>query len=152
MHEELDHAHGSCVLRHAKARAVLADAFVFFDAKRLWLGDLVIMPNHCHALVLPLGGWELEDLLGSIKKWSSRRIGGWLGEQAAAMRPKQRLDRTPRFWQEESYDRIVRDTEELAAFRSYIAGNASGADLPPEAYAYHAAEWLDAVAPRPKAP
>ena len=146
LHQELDRAHGSCVLRHAGPRAILVDALTFFDADRLWLGDFVIMPNHCHALVLPLGGWELEGLLGSIKKWSSRQIGPLLYEQPTPPRNSK-----PRFWQQESYDRIVRNAEELAAFRGYIARNAAQAHLPPEAYKYHACEWLDASAPKPHA-
>jgi type I restriction enzyme R subunit len=149
LHHELDRGHGSCVLRHAEPRTMLADALMFFDADRLWLGDFVIMPNHCHALILPAGTWGLEDLMGSIKKWCSRQIGLWLQQQPQATRPTPRRNSKPRFYQQESYDRIVRDAEELAAFRGYIARNAAESNLPPEAYTYRAAEWLDAFAPRP---
>jgi type I restriction enzyme R subunit len=152
LHHELDQGHGSCVLRHAEPRALLAEALAYFAAERLWLGDFVIMPNHCHALVLPWSGWELEDLLGSIKKWSSREIGLWLRQEPKAVRPGTRRNSRPRFYQQESYDRIVRDAEELAAFRGYIARNAADANLPPEAYTYYAAEWLDTFAPRPPSP
>lgn len=152
LHYELDRGHGSCVLRHAELRIKLADALPFFHADRLWLGDFVIMPNHCHALILPASGWELEDLLGSIKKWSSREIGLELLQQPQAVRPSPRRNSKPRFYQQESYDRIVRDAEELAAFRGYIARNAAEAKLPPDAFTYRAAEWLDAFAPRPPPP
>jgi len=131
---------------------MLADALAFFDAARLWLGDFVIMPNHCHALLLPASRWELEALLGSIKKWSSREIGLWLQQQPKTVRPSARRNGKPRFYQQESYDRIVRDGEELAVFREYIAHNPAAANLPPEAYTYRAAEWLDAFAPRPPPP
>ena len=150
LHHELDHGYGSCLLRHAEPRKMLADALRFFDADRLWLGDFVIMPNHIHALILPLGGWELEDVFGSIKKWSSRQIGRWAQQQQPeAEQPVTRPDSKPRVWQQESYDRIVRDAEELAAFRRYIARNAAEANLQPEEYLYCAAAWLDAFAPRP---
>ena len=99
--------------------------------------------------MLPLGSWELEDVLGSIKKWSSRRIGQWVLGQPQAARPVAQRDSKPRFWQQESYDRIVRDAEELAAFRSYIAGNAAEANIPPDEHLYRPAEWLDAFAPPP---
>jgi putative transposase len=148
LHHELDRGHGSCVLRHAEPRKMLADALPFFAGDRLWLGDFVIMPNHCHALILPLGGWELEDLLGSIKKWSSRRIGLWAQQQPEPAQPVTRRDSKPRFWQQEFYDRIVRDAEELAAFRGYIARNAAEANVPPEGHLYRASAWLDAFAPR----
>lgn len=144
LHYELDCCHGSCVLRRPEPRTILADALRFFNGERLWLGDMVVMPNHCHALVLPLVDWELEDLLGSIKKWSSGRIRRWAPPPGPIGKP--------RFWQQESYDRIVRDAEELAAFRRYIAQNAAKANLPPDDYLYVAAEWLDAFAPRPAVP
>jgi type I restriction enzyme R subunit len=152
LHHELDQGHGSCVPRQVEPRTKLAEALAFFDGHRLWLGDFVIMPNHCHALILPVSDWELADLLGSIKKWSSREIGLWLLQQPRAVRPNSRRNSKPRFYQQESYDRIVRDAEELAAFRRYIARNAAEAHLPPEAYLYHAAECLDAVTPRPPPP
>jgi type I restriction enzyme R subunit len=152
LHRELDRGHGSCVLRHVESRTILADALAFFDADRLWLGDFVIMPNHVHALVVLLGGWELEDVLGSIKKWSSRRIGAWVLGQPEAVQPVARRGSKPRLWQQESYDRIVRDAEELAAFRRYIARNAAEADISPEEHLYRAAAWLDHFAPRPSAP
>jgi putative transposase len=152
LHRELDRGHGSCVLRNAAPRTMLADALAYFDADRVSLGDCVIMPNHVHALVLPLGSWELEDVLGSVKKWASRQIGQWLLGQADLEQPAALRDSKPRFWQQESYDRIVRDAEELAAFRSYIARNAAEANIPPDDHMYRPAEWLDAFAPRPAPP
>jgi hypothetical protein len=55
-----------------------------------------------------------------------------------------------RFWQYESYDRIVRGVEELTAFRRYIAQNPSAARSGADECSYHAAPWLDAFAPRPE--
>jgi type I restriction enzyme R subunit len=63
----------------------------------------------------------LEDLLGSIKKWTSRLIGKWLANQPESTRPNGPTHNRPRFWQYESYDRIIRDEEELMGFRDYIA-------------------------------
>jgi type I restriction enzyme R subunit len=144
LHEELDRCHGSCVLRHAEPRRILADALSFFHGDRLWMGDFVIMPNHAHGLMTPLAGWELEDVLESIKKWTSRRIGEWLDNRSSpptVPQPK----RAP-FWQQESYDRIVRDREELFIFRRYIAQNPQHAALRASDFTYHAAEWLDPIA------
>jgi hypothetical protein len=47
-------------------------------------------------------------------------------------------------WQSESYDRIVRDREELCVWRRYIADNPAKAKLVPGTYTLHQAEWLDA--------
>jgi len=108
----------------------------------------ILLPNHVHALLISFGGWELEDLLGSIKKWTSRHIGNWLEKQPNAIRPAGITHHKPRFWQHESYDRIVRDVEELVRFRKYIADNPSKANLRSDQFYYYAADWLDQFAPR----
>ena len=79
----------------------------------------------------PFVAWELEDLLGSIKKWTSRLIGNWLTTQPQVMQPQGPVHNRPRFWQPESYDRIIRDEEELARFRAYIAQNPAAAHCRP---------------------
>lgn len=149
LHEELDLCHGSCVLRHQYPQDELAKSLLHFDEQRLAVGDWVIMPNHAHALLQPFDGHELEDTLGSIKQWTSRLIGVWLKSQPAAWQPQGPDYTRKRFWQQESYDRIVRDVEELARFRKYIADNPSKANVPAGQFRYRAAEWLDEFAPRP---
>ena len=118
----------------------------FSDSDRLWLGDFVIMPNHVHALIQPRGTWQLEDLLGSIKKWSSRRISQWLERQPEKIQPAGPDHNKPRFWQHEAYDRMVRNIEELAAFRRYIFQNPEKARE--GEYVYYTASWLDSYAPQ----
>ncbi|NLY02995.1 MAG: hypothetical protein GXY83_43640 [Rhodopirellula sp.] len=152
LHEQLDRCHGSCVLRHGEPRKCLCDSLSFFHSRRLWLGDFVVMPNHVHALVLPFGEWELEGLLGSVKKWTSRWIGQWQMQQAESLQPCGQRHNKPRFWQHESYDQIVRDLDELTVFRGYIARNPETTKLRPTDYTYHAAAWLDAFAPSPSPP
>ncbi len=150
LHEELDRCHGSCVLRNPEPQQIVTESLSFFHGQRLWLGDSVIMPNHVHAIVQPWDGWELEDLLGSIKKWTARLIGVWLAEEPAEVGSETQPTRAhnrPRFWQQESYDRIIRDQEELIAFRRYIARNPEVAGLRPGEFVYTRAEWLDAYAP-----
>jgi putative transposase len=149
LHEELDRCHGSCVLKHRDARAEVVKSLGFFHGQRLWLGDSVVMPNHVHPIVIPFDGWELEDLLGSIKKWTSHVIAKRLkagspdGQLPGLKHNKQR------FWQYESYDRVIRDVEELAVFRRYIARNAEAAQLREGEFDYLPVSWLDDFAPRP---
>lgn len=147
LHEELDRCHGSCVLRQKEPRQIVVDSLRYFHGQRLWLGDWVVMPNHVHALITPIGDHELEDILGSIKKWTSRLIGMWLGDPAPELDSNEPDRNRPRFWQHDSYDRIVRDTGELTAFRKYILENPSQAQLLPEGYTYGAGQWLDDFAP-----
>ena len=146
LHEELDRCHGSCLLRLAKTRAILAESLHFFHGKRVALGDFVIMPNHVHVLLIPFDGWELENLLESIKKWSSRLIGQHFNRPPNAASNTGSRSRRPRFWQQETYDRIIRDAEELSAFRRYIASNPEAAKVRKDEHTYHAAPWLDAFA------
>ncbi len=146
LHEELDLCHGSCILKHPRPRSEVTPSLEFFHGQRMWLGDWVVMMNHVHAIVMPFDNWELEDLLGSVKKWTSRHINQWLAEQSNKNAVGVQHNK-PRFWQYESYDRIIRDREELARFRKYIVGNADKANLNEGEYTYHRAEWLDQFAP-----
>jgi len=61
----------------------------------------MIMPNHVHSLILPMSNWELEDLLASIKKWSSREIGTCLATMTEIILPTVSRSRH-RLWQQES--------------------------------------------------
>ena len=150
LHDELDRAHGSCVLRNSSLRQELIDSLRHFHATRFWLGDFVVMPNHVHALIQPFDGFELEDLLGSIKRWTSRCIGVELAAQPDVTQRQESQFARDRFWQQESYDRIVRDTEELYWFRKYIAENAAQSNVSPGEFHYSSAAWLDEFAPLPK--
>lgn len=145
LHEELDRSHGSCIMRHEYPQEELAKSLMHFDDERLAVGDWVIMPNHAHAILQPFDGHELEDILGSIKQWTSRMIRIWLTSQPAAFQPKGPEYSRERFWQQESYDRIIRDTEELSRFRTYIADNPKKANVTANQFRYRAAEWLDEI-------
>ena len=74
------------------------------------LGEYVTMPNHVHGLVTPAAGWDLSDILHSWKSFTANKINRAVGRQG-------------QLWQEETFDRIVRDEEELAAYERYIRGN-----------------------------
>lgn len=80
-----------------------------------------VMPNHVHALLQPLPHMELEVVLRSIKGYSSRKLNG-------------RLGRTGSNWEEESYDRLIRDAEHLMRVFRYIVGNGVKAGLGADAY------------------
>jgi type I restriction enzyme R subunit len=149
LHDELDRSHGSCVLRHHDPQTELTKSLFHFHEDRLAVGDWVIMPNHVHAIVQPFGDCELETIIGSIKQWTSRLIGEWLRTQPVELQTQEPSYSRPRFWQQESYDRIIRDTEEQFRFRKYISENARKAKVPDGQFRYHAADWLDPFASRP---
>ncbi len=114
--EWLDQGHGNCVLRRPDAAGMVRDALEYFDGERYHLNAFVIMPNHVHAILQPLPGHSLADILRSWKGFTARTINKLLG-------------RTGTLWMEESFDRIVRDFDELVRYRDYIARNPETANL-----------------------
>jgi REP element-mobilizing transposase RayT len=108
----LDQESGRCLLRNPACAEHIIGAMHHFDGSRYELGCYVVMANHVHAIVRPLlpDRYALEELLGSWKKYSARRIREALGEQGE-------------LWQEESYDRIIRDEEHLWRVIQYIRAN-----------------------------
>lgn len=143
LHDELDRSHGSCLLRRQFPQEELAKSLMYFDQQRVAVGDWIIMPNHVHAILQPFDGHELEDIVGSIKQWTSRLIRTWLESQPVADQPVGPEYSRERLWQQETYDRIIRDHEELLRFRRYIAMNAPQAHVPAGQFRHWSAKWLD---------
>jgi putative transposase len=91
------------------------------------LHAFVIMSNHIHLLITP--NIDVSKLMRSLKS-------------ASAKRANEFLQRTGQpFWQEESYDRLVRSPEEFGSIRRYIESNpvAAGMVARPEDYAWSSA-------------
>jgi putative DNA methylase len=87
----------------------------------------VIMPNHVHLLLTPRA--SVSKLLGSLKS-------------ATAKRANLLLRRTGQvFWQDESYDHLVRSRDEFHRIQRYIENNpvAAGLAAEPEGYAWSSA-------------
>ena len=108
--ESLDKGFGACVLARPELNAIVAASLLHFDSSRYHLGDFVVMPNHVHALVCLLDDTEIVAQCTSWKRFSARMINRALSQKG-------------RFWQEESFDHLVRSPEQFAAIRHYIAGN-----------------------------
>jgi REP element-mobilizing transposase RayT len=117
----LDQGMGSCRLKDGAAAKIVVDAMHHFDGERYQLGSLVVMPNHVHAIVRPLLCEEdpLERILQSWKRHAAREINLLFGV-------------TGQFWQDESFDRIIRDEEHLWRAIRYIGANPSKAGLTSE--------------------
>ena len=117
----LDAGYGSRALAREDVRDVVAECLTRFEGERLLLPAAVVMPTHVHALIAPLGGQALSSLLRGIKGASARGANRVLGHSGV-------------FWLDESYDRIVRDESECAAFVRYIADNPVRAGLRADEY------------------
>ena len=76
------------------------------------------MHNHVHAVMKPIDGFELEEILSSIKGFVSRKVNKLLGRQG-------------KLWEQESYDRIIRDDEHLYQVIQYIGNNPAKAGYNP---------------------
>ncbi|MEM0895773.1 MAG: transposase [Verrucomicrobiota bacterium] len=106
----LDSGHGSCLLRDKENANIVEELMRRFDGERYDLGAYVVMPNHVHAVVKPL----TEELSKTLKAWkgvSARRIN------------QQTSTKLSHIWQDESYDRIIRDPEHLYEVIRYIGAN-----------------------------
>jgi REP element-mobilizing transposase RayT len=114
--EWLDAGSGACHLRRPEVRQWVRSSVMKFDAIRYDVDAFVLMPNHVHLLWQMRVNFDLTKELKALKGASARACNVLLGLEGT-------------FWMEESYDRIVRDRDELAAFRRYIADNPTKARL-----------------------
>ncbi len=97
-------------LADASIAAMVESALKHFDGERYDLLAWSVMPNHVHVLLTPREGHELEKILQSWKTHSATQANRMLGTSGT-------------FWQEEYYDHIVRDGEDLKHQVKYILAN-----------------------------
>jgi REP element-mobilizing transposase RayT len=121
--EWLDSGIGSCLLQDERCAEVVANALKYFDGDRYHLGHWVVMPNHVHVIVTPLAANQLSEILHSWKSYSANKI-------------NQLIQKTGCVWQQEYYDHIVRDKNELQHIVRYIDANPekAGIKLSPVAF------------------
>lgn len=113
----LDVGPGSCILAQPENALLLTMTLRHFDGVRYSLGAFAVMPNHVHALVQPVAPFTLTAILHTWKSFTGHRL-------------KSSGGRDGQVWQEESFDRIVRNETELHRFHDYILGNPAAAHLP----------------------
>jgi REP element-mobilizing transposase RayT len=81
-----------------------------FDRKRYELQGYVVMNDHVHVLVWPEGENKLEDILHSWKSFTAHKL-------------QTDVARKGKVWQHESFDRIVKNEQELREKMQYILNN-----------------------------
>ncbi len=116
LEELLDNGVGACWLHDPKFGALVEDALLHFDGGRYRLLAWCVMPNHVHVLVEPFDGIRLGDIVGSWKRFTAGKA-------------NQLLKRTGSFWQDEYWDRYIRDEGHFAAAVTYIEENPVKAGL-----------------------
>jgi putative transposase len=121
------------VLHRADITQIIATAFTHFDKGRYELLAYCVMPNHVHVLILPLKQESGEifspsHIIYSWKRWTANRI-------------NQILERKGSLWQQECYDHLVRNEDELMHTVDYIIHNPVKAGLA-ESWEQWQGTWL----------
>ncbi|HZL37958.1 MAG TPA: helicase C-terminal domain-containing protein [Tepidisphaeraceae bacterium] len=114
--EYLDAEHGACWLKNDDVAQIVADALRHFDGQRYLLLAWCLMPNHVHVVLRVLPGQDLPAILHSWKSHTAHEANAALG-------------RSGDFWHAESYDRLLRDEEELVHAVKYAWGNSEKSGL-----------------------
>jgi len=94
-------------LNEEECRVIML-ALQHFDGERYELYACVVMDDHVHALVKPLEDYRLQKLVHSWKSFTAHKL---------------RRDSSKKLWQEEYFDRIVRDEKEFWDKAQYILNN-----------------------------
>jgi len=112
----LDYARtGPLSLGRSEIAEVVVDAIHYRDLRQYQLHSYVVMPNHVHLLMTPLV--EVSKAMQSLKRFTAREGNRILGVTGQS------------FWQDESYDRRVRNETELQRIAHYIEMNPVKAGL-----------------------
>ncbi|MFO1486791.1 MAG: transposase [Verrucomicrobiaceae bacterium] len=118
MDQWLDAGHGSCLLRDVKTRQILEGTLRHFDGDRHHHHTWVIMPNHVHCLTTLNANSKLEQVIRSWKGFSATSI-------------NKHLNRSGALWQEDYFDRLIRDAAHFTSCVRYIRKNPEKAKLKP---------------------
>jgi REP element-mobilizing transposase RayT len=113
----LDAGHGECFLNQPAIADLVAGALKFFERQRYELRAWVVMPNHVHVVVWPISPHTLSDILHSWKSYTATQANKLL----------KRVGKP--FWQDESYDHLVRDDTDMARCCHYTIMNPVNARL-----------------------
>ncbi len=112
---------GPCWLANADVAALVAEAMRHRDGKEYILYAFCIMPNHVHAILEPLqpgasSELPLSKIMQSLKRQTARKANTILCKEGS-------------FWQDETYDHVVRDNREFWRIISYVLNNPVKAGL-----------------------
>ncbi len=114
---ELDRGHGPGWLGEPAIADVIQAALEHFDGERYHLHTWCIMPNHVHVLFVPQEGQRLANILHSWKSFTAKECNQLLG-------------RSGPFWQDDYFDRYMRDQTDVQKTSMYIMNNGGRASCP----------------------
>ena len=93
-----------------EARTLVAEAIQHFAGERYHLFGYVVMNDHVHLIVQPFDGVELSELMHSWRSFTANKLQRGYGYKGAV-------------WQDDYYDRIIRNTDEFWETMEYIVTN-----------------------------
>ena len=113
--------YGNVYLKNEQIASMVAESIQFREGKVYELISYCIMLNHVHLVCRPLLKEKdvsigLAEILHSLKRYTAREA-------------NKILQRNGTFWQDESYDHIVRDDTELERIVKYVLYNPVKANL-----------------------
>lgn len=100
------------------------DSIRFLDNKKYGLLAVVVLDNHVHIIVNPMD--TLPKIMHSIKSFSAHQI-------------NKISNRKGKVWQDENYDRVIRNEKEFLEKINYIVNNPIKANLTTK---YEDYKWL----------
>lgn len=106
----IDAGYGSCILKRVDTRKIVEDALRYYDGKEYDIHCYVIMPNHVHVLLSPIGDTVITDIMAKVKGYSAYLINKALGTKGTV-------------WQKSVFDRMVRDADNYEQYIEYIRNN-----------------------------
>jgi putative transposase len=109
------------ILHRPDLTKIITDSFHHFDNQRYELLAYCIMPNHVHTLIYPIiqpdgDIYPIAHITYTWKKFTAYQINKTLNQKGS-------------LWQQESYDHLVKDENELYHILEYIMDNPVDAGL-----------------------
>ena len=99
-----------------RARAIVLECCVHDNAVKFHLRIAVVMPDHVHMIFTPLGNerameiYSLAEIMDAVKGSSAHKVNKILGRKGC-------------LWQPESFDHVLRSSENLDAKMIYVLEN-----------------------------
>ncbi|MEK7724064.1 MAG: transposase [Acidobacteriota bacterium] len=106
----LDEGYGNCFLRDERIASQVQESLLHFDLIRYKLLAWVIMPNHVHFLIKPINNHKISEIIKKLKTFTAHEANKIMNRQG-------------KFWQEDYFDRYIRNYEHFTKTTDYIENN-----------------------------
>jgi len=124
----LDAGYGTRWLEDRRLASAVRDSMLYFAGTRYELLAYVVMPSHVHWVFRPLPAWVAERAAQGDRRTAREIILHSFCRHTAVVWNRLR-QRSGGLWQRESYDRVVRNDDELKRIVEYVEFNPVKAGL-----------------------